>query len=552
LTDSALSLVRGPPLAEEAGQGAHTIAGFLDETCRRHRGADAVIMRTARGRICWSYDALQAHSVAVAKALIAAGLGKDARVGVLMANRPEYLSALFGIAMAGGVTVALSTFSTPAELAHLLDVSAVSLLLFDTRVLKQDFAKMLGEMARPPFLTRLVQLDSVTDDGPASPGFESWDDFIATGAPVAEALVAARAARAAPADCGGIFFSSGTTSLPKGIVHAQRAFCIQWWRWPRVFALRAPVRSWTGNGLFWSGNISLVVGTALATGGAAILQPVFDAGAALDVIEAEKVSFLAGRPHQWARVQAAATWASADLSSLKYVTKGELISCHPTVTTSWTTPSAFGTTETMTICTAFDADTSADDYAGSMGAPLPGNILKIVDPLTGALMPRGQRGEMCIKGPTLMSGYLGKTAEQCLDADGFYCTGDGGSVDAAGRFFWDGRLTDMIKTGGANVSPEEVDGVIALYPGVKRCQTVGVPDALLGEQVVACIVPVDGVVLATAALADYLRERLARYKVPRHFLFFREADFALTGNEKARAADIRRPGHRAPAPGVIP
>ena len=538
-TSPALSLVQGPALAEEVGQGAHSIPGFLAELKARHGPREAIVMRTDRGRVAWSYDELFARSVAVAGALIAGGLGKDGRVGVLMANRPEYLAALFGIAMAGGVTVALSTFSTPSELAHLIEASAIQLLLFDTRVAKQNFGTMLRDVPQSPYLRRLVQLDSATDVEPVAPGYEGWDAFLASGAEVPGALVEARAASVMPSDTGGIFFSSGTTRLPKGVVHTQRAFCIQWWRWPRVFCMREPVRSWTGNGLFWSGNISLMVGTALATGGAAILQPTFSAGAALEVIEAENVNFLAGRPHQWARVQGEPNWASADLSSLKYVTKGDLITEHPSVTTAWKTPMAFGTTETMTICTAFDADTSAEDYAGSFGGALPGNMLKIIDPITRAIKPRGERGEFCVKGPTLMTCYLGKTLEQCFDDAGFFCTGDGGFIDAAGRFHWEGRLTDMIKTGGANVAPEEVDAAIAAFPGVKRTQTVGVPDDLLGEMVVACIVPMAGDTIDEKALLAFLKDRLARFKIPRRVLVLREEEFALTGNEKAKAADIR-------------
>lgn len=535
-----LSLVHGLPLESEPGQGAHTIPGFLNEVCKRYPGQQAVVMRTAQGgRVVWTYDDLRARSLGVAKALISGGLAPGDRVGVLMANRPEYLSALFGIAMAGGVTVALSTFSTPDELDYLVSASAISTLLFDTRVLKQDFAALLGNVDRFPALKRLVQLPSVTDDQPVSPGFVSWAEFVANGEQVPEASVRERTAAVAPQDVGGIFFSSGTTSLPKGIVHSNRAFCIQWWRWPRVFAMREPVRSWTGNGFFWSGNVSMTVGTALATGGTVILQPVFDAQSALDAIEQEKVTFLSGRPHQWARVQAAPNWASADLSSLKYVTKGDLITQHPSVSTDWTTPNAFGTTETMTICTAFDADTSSEAYGGSFGAPLPGNSLKIVDPLTGDIVPTGERGEMCIKGPTLMLGYLGKTEEDCFDAQGFYCTGDGGYVDAEGRFFWEGRLNDIIKTGGANVSPEEVDTAIAAFPGVKRSQTVGLADDLLGEMVVSCVVPIDGTELDEAGLLTHLKARLASFKIPRKVLPFAEADFALTANEKAKAADIK-------------
>lgn len=261
---------------------------------------------------------------------------------------------------------------------------------------------------------------------------------------------------------------------------------------------------------------------------------------ALAAIEEERVAFLAGRPHQWARVQSAPRWADADLSSLKYVTKGDLVTDHPSVRTDWHTPNAFGTSETMTICTAFDAETSAEAYGGSVGGLLPGNALKIVDPVTRAVLPVGQRGEMCIKGPTLMSGYLGKTPEQCFDDEGYYCTGDGGYVDAQGRFFWEGRLTAIIKSGGANVSPDEVDAEIARFPGVKRCQTVGVPDDLLVEVAVACIVPLPGATIAQMALLAKLKELLASFKLPRHLLLLSDEEFALTVNEKPVIAEIRR------------
>jgi len=554
-----LSLVHGIPLAEEAGMGALTIPGYLLEVVDRYAEREAVVLRRPDGELRWSYRELLERSMEVAAALVACGAGKDSRVGILMTNRPEYLSALFGIAMAGGVAVALNTFSTAPELEHLLAASGVSILLFENKVVKRDFAATLLELtpeirqagpgglqsARLPFLQRLVRLESlVVDGGDTAVGqveaLESWEAFLDRGRAIPAPIVEARAAGVAPCDPGGLFFSSGTTSLPKGILHAQRAFAVQWWRWPRVFCIREPARSWTGNGFFWSGMVSMVVGTAFSTGGTVILQPLFDAQGALELIEAERVSLINGRPHQWARMQVAPGWAGADLSSLRYITKGELIRAHPTVDTDWEMPNAFGTTETMTILTSYDADTSAEQYAGSFGAPLPGNILKVVDPQTGAPVPRGERGEICIKGPTLMQGYLGKTLEETFDQDGYYCTGDGGYVDALGRLYWEGRLNDIIKCGGANVSPEEVDTAIAAFPGVKRTQTVGVTHDTLGEMVVACVVPVEGANLQEEALIAFLKERLASFKLPRRVLFFNEDEFALTGNEKVKAGEVRR------------
>lgn len=555
MKDDGLSLVRGTPLEEETGQGPHTIGGYLREIAARHGAAEAVVMRKHGERLSWSYEDLRARAYEVARSLIACGVGKETRVGILMTNRPEFLSSLFGVAVAGGVPVAISTFSTPAELDHLVKASQASIILFEQTVLKKDFHAMLAELdpqivqgaigdVSPhfPYLRHLVSLGGTVGEDPASATggkVEGWAPFLARGTDVPDAIVEERADSVHPADVGGIFFSSGTTSLPKGIVHSQRAFAIQWWRWPRVFAMHEPVRSWTGNGFFWSGNVSMVVGAAFSTGGAVILQQTFDADEALALIEAEKITFINGRPHQWARLQAAEGWAAADLSHLRYIPRGEMIWEHPTVDTDWQVPMSFGCTETMTICTSFTADTDAAHYEGSFGAPLPGNTLKIVEPISGRIVPRGTVGEMCIKGPTLMSGYLGKAPEDCLDSEGFFCTGDGGYVDAEGRFFWEGRLTEMIKTGGANVSPVEVDDVIARIPGVKRTQTVGVPDDLLGEMVVACIVPLDGVSLAEATVIEACKTAIASFKVPRRVLFFRDEDYAITGSEKVKSSVVR-------------
>ncbi|MDE2410695.1 MAG: acyl--CoA ligase [Sphingomonadales bacterium] len=544
------SIVHGPALAEQPGLGAMTIGGYLRDVVARHGRSEAVVAWEGDRRIAWTYEELLGRAQEVARALIARGVGKDGRVGILMSNRPEFLSALFGAALAGAVPVALSTFSTPQELAYLLEASQVGTLLLERRVAGKDFAAMLRDLEpgiakssmpgaigtrRYPYLQRVVCLGQE----PADEGFEAWEDFLAAAAPVAGDLVFARANQVAPCDTGGVFFSSGTTSRPKGIVHSQRAFAIQWWRWGWIMGWPDPVRIWTGNGLFWSGNIVMMIGIAFSTGGAVILQPTFSAEEALRLIERERATFLNGRPHQWAQLQVAPGWAAADLSAVKYVTRGELIREHPTVATDWEVPKAFGTTETMTMCTGFPADTPREVVGDSTGAPLPGNTLKIVDPWTRAPVAIGCIGELCVKGPTLMAGYLGKAAEDCFDDEGFFCTGDAGSIDNEGRFHWHGRMNAMIKTGGANVSPEEVDEVLAQIPGVQRAQTVGVPDKLLGERVVACIVPQSGTVLDEATIRAAARQRLAAFKVPRTILFCDADEFALTGSEKVRLEELR-------------
>ncbi len=555
-----LSLVHAIPLSEEPGIGALSLPGYLREVTERYADNEAVVMHKGGAVERWSYRDLWNRSVDVAKALIAKGVTRGTRVGILMTNRPEYLSALFGTAMAGGVAVVLSTFSTPTELNYLLSVSGVSMLLFEDRVLKKDFVAILAELEprilnaaageifseKFPYLTRLICLDGVTllgepelDPGQVS-SIETWNAFLQNGGKISNDIVEARSALVHPTDDGALFFSSGTTNLPKGILHAQRSFTIQFWRFPRLWGLKGPARSWTGNGFFWSGPVVIILGTALSTGGAIIMQPLFDADEALKLIESERVTLLNGRPHQWARMQSSPHWDNADLSSLREFTKGEILMQHPTVKTDWEMPNAFGTTETMAILSSFVTGDPENKNPHIFGKVLPGNIIKVVDPQSGELVPMGERGEVCIKGPTLMKGYLGKAPEEIFDEDGFYHTGDGGYIDEVGHLFWEGRLNDIIKTGGANVSPTEIDTAIAAFPGVRRTQTVGVPHATLSEMVVACVVPIDGANIDKDELLAYLKERLASYKVPREVLVFTEQEYPLTGNEKVKAGDLRK------------
>src|SRR5439155_4755309 len=184
-------------------------------------------------------------------------------------------------------------------------------------------------------------------------------------------------------------------------------------------------------------------------------------------MQAEQVTLPLCWPHQWARLSEAANWAEVDLRSLRYVDYRSPLGRHPTVRTRWREPRAYGVTETFTIVAACHASWPPEMAGESYGEILPGNTLKVVDPVTGAVTPRGERGEIAVKGPTLMLGYVGVPIAETLDAEGFFRTGDGGHLDEVGRLFWEGRLTDIIKTGGANVSPLEVDAVLATFPGVK-------------------------------------------------------------------------------------
>ncbi len=547
--EQPLSILRAPPLEEEEGIGALTLGGWLREICARYSGREALVLHEDGARISWTYAQLWERANEVARALHACGLGKGERVGVLFTNRPEFLSATFGVALAGGVACTISTFSTEAELGFLLELSGCSILLCERRVLKKDFCALLasidpriaesqpGEIAsaRLPFLRHIAAIG-----GGDACGIEDWQAFLRRGDAVDQALIDARAASVTPADPGALFFSSGSTARPKGIINSHRGMALQLWRYVRFVATSDDCRAWSANGFFWSGSFVQALGAALTPGGALVLQKTFDPAEALSLMDREKATMAIAWPHQWPQLQAAENWAEVDLSSLKYVDPRYPIADHPTVTATWQEPSAtYGATETFTVSTTFPSGTPQEEIAGSSGKPQPGGFVKIVDPLTGKPVPLGDRGEIAVKGPTLMLGYVGIPLADTLDDEGYFRSGDGGYVDAEGRLYWEGRLNDIIKTGGANVSPLEVDATIRTCPGVKLCQTVGIGHDTLGEMVVTAVVLQDGAHLSEADVQAFARQTLASYKVPRLVLFFAEDELALTGTNKIKTADLK-------------
>ena len=547
-----LAIARGMPLEEEPGLGALTLPGYLRAVTERFAGREALCFHHADGRReSWSYADLWDRSMQVARALVASGTGRDARVGILMTNRPEWVSAFFGAGLAGGTAVGLSTFSTPAELDHLIRASGVSVLLFEGEVLARDFRQVLLDLepvigtAAPgklhslafPHLRRLVRVDP----GPAGGAIQPLAEFLGEGKDIPPALVEARAAAVQPSDPGVLFFSSGSTGKPKGILSAHRGVCIQAWRWKRIYGLDESVRAWSANGLFWSGNFASTLSAVLASGGTQVLQRTFDPAAAIGLMEKERVNYPYAWPHQWAQLEAEPAWDTADLSAMRWLDcDTNLRRPQPSMHTDFRDPrESYGNTEMFTIATSYACADPVEPRQGTFGEALPGNTIRIVDPLTGQTLRRGETGEIAVKGPTLMLGYIGVPRDETLDEAGFYRCGDGGYMDEQGRFVFQGRINDIIKTGGANVSPVEVDWTLCSCPGVKVCKTTGVPHETLGEMVVSCVVTESGRSLTEAEVIAWLKARLASYKVPRRVLFVAEEDLGLTGTAKIKPAEVR-------------
>jgi len=548
-----LSIARGIPLSEESGIGPLTLGRYVRELAKRYGPREAAMIAIDGKVDRWTYDRMLERSLEVARALVACGTGKGTRVGILVTNRLEFLSCTFGAALAGCIANPISTFYTATELDEVLKQSGCSVLLLERKVLKKDFAEMMvalepaiagtrpGELAstRYPFLRHLAVVDGDAGEG----AIEGWSAFLSRGRDVSDALIEAATEQVAPADPGMLLFSSGSTGKAKGILSANRAVCLQLWRWAQWYDIRpeAPPRTWSANGFFWSGNFVMALGGTLSSGGTLLLQRWFDAAEALELMDREKATMPLAWPHQWAQLAAAPNYDSVDLSAMRYLDKTMLLARHPSVHTEWLEPGqAYGNTETFTLITVFKAGTAPEVAGASHGVPTAGSTVKIVDPLTGETLPLGEEGEIAVKGPTLMLGYVGIPLDQSVDEEGFLRTNDGGYLDAQGRLFWKGRLNDIIKTGGANVSPLEIDAVIRDHRGVKLTQTVGVPDELLGEMVVGCIVPHQGVTLTEDEIKSFAREKLASYKVPRRVLFFAEDELKTTGSAKIKTAELRK------------
>lgn len=208
-------------------------------------------------------------------------------------------------------------------------------------------------------------------------------------------------------------------------------------------------------------------------------------------------------------------------------------------TDEWGTYGSYGLSETFTLASALPASASAELRAETSGQPLPGMLLRIVDPETGAPLARGEKGEIAVKGATFMKGYAKVDPQLYIDAEGYFRTQDGGHFDAEGYLHWSGRLSNLIKTGGANVSPLEIEAVAAQQPGLRTALAVGVPHPTLGEAIVLCAVPSEGTVVDVDALQSALREKLAAYKAPRWILVFEASELSFTGNQKVQVGPLR-------------
>ena len=514
---------------------SRTLGGLLDEMAAARPKAEAVVFRGER----LDYGGLQARADEFARALMAAGIGRGDRVALLVSNRPEWLVAAFAAAKIGAVTAAVSTFSSTRELAYMLEHSGAKALVMLDAFRGRDFLAALREhRGRLPDLRVVVKLDGEPAEGFATPA-----QFLARAPSVDIAALAAAQRAVRPEDILFILYTSGSTAAPKGVQLAHGPLIQNGFDIGERMHLGPGDRLWLAVPLFWSFGSANALPAMMTHGGTVVLQESFEAGEAIRLIEEERCSVYYGVGNM-----ARALLAHPEHPGRRLGTMRTGLTIGPPEDIAMTIEAlgadelcnVYGATETYGNCAVSDALDPLALRLSTQGLPLPGMTIRAVDPLTREPLAAGEAGELAVKG-YVTPGYLRapELDAGAFDEEGWFLTGDLGAVGQDGRVRFRGRLKEMIKTGGANVSPLEVEEVLRQHPGIVEAYVVGLPDSAKGEIVAAAVELRAGAEADAAAILAFCRERLASYKVPARLRFRTAAEFPRTATGKIDKPRLR-------------
>ena len=535
-------------LGEGMRPASRTLGDLLDEIAAARPDGEAVVFREER----LTYAELRARVDAFARALIAVGIGCGDRVAVLLPNRPDWLVAAFATAKVGAIVTAISTFSTARELEWALEHSGAAALVtldsFRGRRYLDALADICPELAdcapgelhsaRLPALRTVICLDRARN------GVFGAEEFLARGGAVREAVLAAAQRRVSPTDLCYILYTSGSTATPKGVTLAHGHVIANGFDIGERMHLGPADRVWLAVPLFWSFGSANALPTIMTHGGGIVLQESFDAGEALELIERERCSVYYGMANM---ARAMLEHPDRHRRRLDAMRTGLTIGLPEDIAMTMDAIGApelcnvYGATETYGNCAVTDARDSIDLRLHTQGLPLPGMQVCAVDPETRMPLPAGEVGELAVRG-YVTPGYY-RAPEQtaaALDAEGWFLTGDLGLVGEDGRVRFRGRLKEMIKTGGINVAPLEVEAVLLQHPDVKQAYVVGLPDPAREEIVAAVLELRAGATPDPGAVTGWCRERLASYKVPVRLAFRTAEQLPRTPTGKIHKPGLRR------------
>jgi len=504
----------------------------------------------------WSFTQFREETDRAAKGLIAAGVEPGDHVCLWLANRPEYLFIFFAIARIGAVIVPINTRFRTRDMAYVVTQSDATTLISADRSGPVDYVPMIeelvpglsqqmaGEISVPsvPALRRVILLGD-----PPVAGTLDWASLLVAGESVPDAEVQRRCTATDPDGTAFILYTSGTTGFPKGVMHGHYAI--------RNVMDEANRMGITANDVTLSYlplfHVFGVYEAALMspiTGSRQVLMATFDPGEALRLIEAERVTLVHGFDTHFKELLEHPTRPSRDLSSLRTgILAAGMRSTEAIARKAqelFRTATAYGMTEVGCAASLSYLDSDPEVRTTMSGWPLNGYEFQIVDPATGATQPPGELGEICIRGYHVMQGYYRKPEEtaKVIDADGWLHSGDVGWLRADGCLCFLGRYKDMLKVGGENVDPMEIEAFLLEDPRINHVAVVGLPDSRLAEVPVAFVIPHADVLLSEQDVIDQCRGRIASFKIPRQVFFVDE--FPMTGSGKIQKYLLRAEAER--------
>ncbi len=491
---------------------SRTLFELLEEHAQRM--PDRPLALTARENV--TYAEIATSSRRVAARMRASGIGRGSRVGLIAANRIEWLEVLFATAALGATLVPFSTWSTPSELEFLFSDSNLHILFLQSQLGDRDFAADLKALqARSPNRVpgRIVLFDA--PPGERSSGVEKFEGFV-DAAPLNELVPGKDASAIDPMV---ILYTSGSSNRPKAVPLDQYGVIENGFNIGERQGLRPGDRVLVSIPLFWSYGVANALPATLTHGATLVLQDRFEAGGALDLIEQHNATAIYTLPAMTNALVAHKAFRKERTKSLR---TGVTIGSPQDVIKAAEELGArdicniYGSTETYGNCCVTPHHWPLEERSRVQGPPLPGVSVRIRNVKTGGPCSDGEVGHVEVKG-YLTRGYLGDSAKHNADvftADGFFCTGDMGSMTEDGRFVYAGRSSEMIKRSGINVSPAEVEEVLQQHPSVGLAGVTGVDDAVRGEIIVAFVVPRASGAIDADALLLHCREKLSRYKIP--------------------------------------
>ena len=517
-----------------------TIGAAFARTVAAHPDREALV-EVASGRR-WTWSELDRDVEAVARGLLAAGLEVGDRVGLWAPNCAEWTVAQLATARVGVVLVNVNPAYRTHELAYAVNQSGMRLLLSASRFKTSDYRAMVEEVrADCAGLERALFVD--TDD---------WADLVAAGAGVEQGALAEREAALSPQDPINIQYTSGTTGYPKGATLSHVNILNNGYFTTETIELSAddrlciPVPFYHCFGMVMANLGCITHGATMV-----IPAPGFDPATTLRTIQDERCSVVYGVPTMFIAMQSVPGFADYDLSSLRSgIMAGSICPvevmrrCIDDMHMAGASI-AYGMTETSPVSCQTRADDDLERRTETIGQVHPHVEIKVVDPVTGATVERGETGEFCTRGYSVMLGYwpLGdpegdaRTAE-AIDADGWMHTGDLAVMREDGYCVIVGRIKDMVIRGGENIYPREIEEFLYTHPDIEEVQVVGVPDERYGEELCAWVRMRPGSApLDADAVRSFATGRLAHYKIPRYVLVV--DDFPMTVTGKIRKVEMR-------------